>query len=384
MALTRSQQIEQLYLDGSSPVKATQVDKEFSINYLVVKIDGKVFNHFSAFTLKRTLTEFIDTFTITCDNPGGIFSRTIHTGDVFQVYFQGVEIFRGTIETKNVQWSRVGSSVTFGGREELAKLAEDDVDPSIFVNDVGTTTDNTIIQAVVSDFPWKQDFDAPVTIQAYDVAGGSTRKAQIIADVAKKNNFYVWKKGLTLYKKKLPKFGEAAKETMIFSSGVNSRGKWTDKILTMEIKEDITGVRSQVIAGVSLLSKDKSGGIVPQPQTNKVIAEGTYPTVIRNLLTDATVNPIKRTRYISVANAASVEESLALMERSLLETNIMASVVVTLADFHDFDLTDTVLLDAEPEGIYNTFYVSTVQYTFDKSNKRVTQLTLTPLGLLPT
>jgi len=348
------------------------------INPIVIKLGGTEFLHYTGFSVRRSLSQFVDTFSLSCSNPAGRYSREIYTGMSFQAYFEGVEILRGLIEGKKSRSAAVGSNITFTGREELVDVTEDDVDPSMgpFEN----VTDNTIIEALIDGFGWSTDFDDAKVITKYDITPGSSRKGQIIVDVARRNNFYVWKKGVVIYKRTLPEAGGDIKDKFEFAVGLNSRGKWTNRVTSVDIVEDVSGAKSKLIGSGYEEGKPKEGTTVEVE--NDTIKDGKYHTVIRNLLSQTNTRPLSRTHYASLPTTDEVSTNV-LVERAVKEMNISAYINITLAGFHDFDLTDTVLFDAESEGIYNTFYVSTIEYRFESNNKRTTQLTLCPISYLP-
>lgn len=344
---------------------------------LTIKIRDEDFLQYSGFTITRTLKNFIDTFNITCSNPGGKYSRKFMAGDKFQMFIYGVEFFRGYIDIKNVSWSNIGSNLTLSGREEIAEICEDDINPAL--GPFKDTTDNEIITNILSGTDYTLDLGEAKTIKEYEINSGSTKKGQVLEDVVRFKKFLIWKKGKTIYKRPIPSTG-IVKTRYVFWSGKESIiKKTTSRIMDMQLNEDIQGVRSN-IKGYSY-TRDKTKTTLLSEKENTTVLLGDYVKSLRNLSTQSG-RKIIRTQYVAVSSKDQKEND-ELTQQALDESNIKLGITLILSGYENVDLGDIVYLDAEAEDISQNFYIKQIVYKFDNNNRRTTEIELNPLNLYP-
>lgn len=348
-------------------IKNSNIDK---LDRLQVFINGQEFIHFSTLSVTRSVENFIDTFSMKMNNPFWRYSTTIAVGSAVSIVAAWVEIFRGFIEQKSVALMSVGSEMNVNWREEILLLAEDDIDPqtAAFKN----TTDNAIIQKVCTGYSWKLELWAASPIKEYTSNVGM-KKAQVIEDVVRYNDYVIIKKGLTLYKKKIPLTPDMSPRTVMRMTEAEWKfSTYTSRILGVTLTEDISATRSTVL-GYSY-ERWKKKWSIQKKYTNDNLKNWEYAKRLRNK--SALVwYKIERQRYISTP-AKELAELQWQVNRSLRETDIKIEVVVNIAGLHWIDLLDCVDVFLEQEKVLQYMYVSGVQYNLDASNKFTTQLTL--------
>lgn len=66
----------------------------------------------------------------------------------------------------------------------------------------------------------------------------------------------------------------------------------------------------------------------------------------------------------------------------LLNTDIKATITITVYDYLDIDLLDTVRIESPQEKISQNFYVKSFTFTLADDNTRVTELILSPYNII--
>jgi len=345
---------------------------------LEISLGGQLFEHYNSFTLTRSMSTFIDTFSIGCNNPGGRYSIRIPTGEIIKVKFNGVVVFSGVIESKETSIDGISNSMTLSGRDEILKIAETDIDPS--KGPFLSRTDNDILQEILAGEGIQFDFAGEKMIKKYDLRPGSTRVAQVAVDIARQNGFWLWKSGDFFVKSKLPKGGKATAIIKVPEMNAQLGGKGME-VISFRTRENISAIRSDIKASAySSSAKNKTGQTVEKQ--NESAITGNYGRVVRNNIQSAPPPITNRVRYVALPTS-DTGSTADMLDQVVKEADVKANCFCNIAGFQEFDLAQRVQVDAPMEGINNTFYVSGINYKFSGDNKRTTGLTLTPLGMVP-
>lgn len=346
------------------------IEKTFGLQ---VRINWKEFIHFNSLNVNRNIANFVDTFNITCANPAGRYSTEISVGSLVSFYQAWVEFFRGYIEKKTVQYNSVWSTMTLSWREEIVVLTEDDIEPT--VGPFKNVTDNSIIQLVTKDYPWKLELGKTANIKEYAISSGSIRKGQVLDDIVKYNDFVLIKKGTTLYKKKIPTWPESASKIKFTMTVLDGRfSMQNERILTVQLSEDITSVRSSVI-GYSYQSWKKKLKVEKKFENPDLIG-GDYGHRLRNQL-EIKWSWLQRKRYITTP-AKDLGELNGQVSRAIRELDMKCEVTITVAGIFSVDLLDVVDIRIEQEKVLQFMYVESIEYNLNSSNATTTIIKVSP------
>ena len=336
-----------------------------------VLLNWQEFIHYSSFSVKRSISNFIDTFTITCNNPFGRYSTTIPVGWVASIWYNGVEIFRGYIEKKDTNLQNVGSFMVVSGREEIVSICETDVDPQTaqFKN----TTDNAIITKLLQGKGFILDLWTAYPVKEYS-ANPWMRIAQVVDDVSKYSDCVIIKKGNSLIKRRLPSWPTGKAIPLRVTKVDWALSIYNSKIIDIKFSEDITQSKGYMMGYSYERGKNKKS--VYAKTENKVLTSGSYAKKLRNLSSMAWT-PLKYESWFS-STAKEKSEADVQARRTQRETDIDIDVTVTLAGFFDANIFDTVDVFIEQEKIQQYMYLEGIEYSFDKNNKAITILTIKP------
>ena len=336
-----------------------------------VLLNGQEFIHYSSFNVKRSITNFIDTFTITCNNPFGRYSTSIPIWGVVSIWYNGVEIFRGYIEKKDTNLQNVWSFMVLSGREEVVSICETDVDPQTaqFKN----TTDNAIITKLLQWKGFTLDLGTAYPVKEYS-ANPWMRIAQVIDDVTKYSDCVVIKKWPTLVKRRLPTWPTWKAIPLRVTKVDWNLSIYNSKIIDIRFSENITQAKGYMMGYSYERGKNKKS--VYAKTENKVLTSGDYAKKLRNQ-SSLKGTPLKYESWFS-STAKEKAEADVQARRTQRETDIDIDVVVTLAWFFDANIFDTVDVFIEQEKIQQYMYIEGIEYSFDRNNKAITILTIKP------
>jgi len=339
-----------------------------------VRIDWKKNDNFTAFSVEYSLERFVDTFSMTFNNYAGMSSTKIPVGAVIEIFSQWVLLFRGLAEKKNVSYNQVWSTMDLSWREEILILTETDVDPKIWP--FKWKTDNDIMKLLLEGYPRDLSLWEWKTIKEYSIWSRSMRIGQVLEDVAKMNDFVIYKRWNTLYKRPRPE--NAAwlhKGPKIFLNADDGKFYYSqDRIMSIEITEDITAVRSQVVGYTYTSWKAKAQA--KMTLNNTQLQSGSYASRIRNV---SWLKGYKINRIWNVLTPAKDAAELWISSLNVLRWGDMtARMIVTLYGISNIELLDVVRVYVEQEKISQEFYVREVVYNFDTSNKTTSRVTLAP------
>lgn len=335
-----------------------------------VLLDGQEFIHYSAFSVRRSIDQFIDTFALTCNNPWGRYSTTISVGAVSSFWYNGVELFRGYIEKKNVAIGVVWNFMMLSGREEIVSICEDDIDPQLA--QFKKTTDNAIITKLLE---WKWyilDLGTAYPVKEISWQPWMTI-AQLVEDTTKYSDCILIKKGNYLIKRKIPTWPTWRIIPLRITKESWALTIYNSKILDVKLEEDITQAK-WYMTGYSYETWKKKKNIYAKTE-NKVMTSGSYGGKLRNL-SQLKWPPIKYMNWIT-SSAKEQSEVQAQVRRAQRETDIKISITLTIAWFFDVQLLDTIDVFIEQEQVQQYMYVSSIEYSFDKINKSTTILEIT-------
>lgn len=336
-----------------------------------VLIDGKEFIHYSSFEIRRSIDQFIDTINIDINNPSGRYSTSIPVWSVISIFFEWVELFRWYLETKKVTIRSWWSTMAMGGREEIVKICEDDLDPQ--VTKFRNTTDNIIITKLLDGKGYKLDLSTPYAIKELNGSMGMTI-AQLVSSTMSYNDTIIFKKGNTLYKRSIPTWPTGHIIPIRTSFEWGKYQMYNSDILSISIDEDITQSKGYMMGNTYQEWKSKQSLFAKTE--NKIMTSWKYASKVRNL-SDMKWVPILYANY-TTSTAKTQAELKAQVKRAHREADIKASITFTVAWFFYIDLLDTLDIFIEQEKIQQFMYVSSVSYSFDKSNKSVTTIIAKP------
>lgn len=342
---------------------------------ITVKIDWEEFIHYSGLSIRRTIKDFVDTFSVSLNNPFGRYSTEIPVGCVVEILYQGVLIFIGIGEEKETSYSNVGSQLTISGREEIIELTETDADPTKWP--FKEMTDNEIIELILEWTEREQELWEGVKIKEYAIKWGSARKAQVIEEICMRNDFVFYKKGNTVYKTKIPNWPEKPSSKFFTLSVVNEELQFeNNRVIGFNIKENVTSTRFRIKG--YWYEKGKKKVKVEIEHENSTMQTGLYARRIRNQ-SNLTGRALERNGFVTTTGKDKSEVE-AQVKKALRDTDLKAELVITVADFVDVDLFDNVDVMIEIEKINQTMYVTDIQYKLENTNKRTTQITLVPFN----
>lgn len=331
---------------------------------------------YNSISIERSIDNFVDTFSCNLNNNGWLLSRKFPVGNTFSFIVEWVEVFRWLIETKKVNYWNVWNNLSIWWREELVFLTEDEISPTI--SKYKNTTDNYVIEQITSWFWWTLDLWESSKISEYEVSVWM-KKWQIIEDVVKLNNFIVYKRGKTLYKKQRPTVAKPWKLKSTFRSSIEGWKfhNFNNRIISIDITEDISRCRSN-IKGYTY-TRDKSKSKIKDEIKNQYLLDWTYHKRLRNQVSWTWSNTrIQRLMHIT-APVKDQKELNQSMKNWRVETDIKMEVSVVLYWFVDLDLLDTIDVVIESEWISQYMYITSIRYSFDKTNKFTSEIVMTPL-----
>lgn len=343
-----------------------------------VKINNKEIQLYENFTINKSLTNFVDSFSITVWNPWGLYSRTIPVGSYINIYWEWIEIFRGICEKKQVNIWAVWFTLTFSGREELLLLTEDDINP--LKKDYKNVSDNFIIKDVCSWYWWDFDLAPEKIIKEYEIPNNWVRKWSVLDSISSRNNFYLFKIWKIIYKKPLPNETDyTVRNNPQFT--LSSQWGWfvnyNNRILDVSISEDITACKSNIkwFTYGSWKTKPK----ISTELTNSTLLDWTYPQRLRNISNNPLTAPIIK-RYVS--NSVDVKSKTELdwiLRKTRNAQDIQIEVKIIIAEFLDLNILDTCEIFIQDEEIKQYMYIKAISYNYDKSNKFYTSFTFVPI-----
>ena len=347
-----------------------------------VQVNWSVIVTFNSFSVHRDIGNFVDTFDMTFSNFNGASSNAIPIWWFIELFNKWVLFFRGLIENSKVVYIGAGSTMTVSGREELLVLAETDADPKIWP--FNGWTDNAIITKMLSGYPRKLslsnsgNFSASQAkkIKNYTITWRSVRIGQIVEDICKMNDFLIYKKWDTVYKKSYPSNSDGLRKWPDYFLYEN---EWVlfysaERILSMTITEDISAVRSRINAYSYTTGKRKTQAQIKL--INPQLLAGTYPQRIRNN------SGLKGYKIDRLANCMAPGKDISELKGasySLLRTSdIQASIEIVVYGIQDTEILDTIRVDLNQEKISNDFYVKSVVYNMQNTNMLTTTITAVP------
>ena len=282
--------------------------------------------------------------------------------------------FRGLIENKKVNYPEVGSTMTVSGREEIVVLAETDADPTVWP--FKNYTDNDIIKKMVSWYPWELSLGTPKTIKEYTITGRSVRKWQVIEDICKMNDFIIFKKGVTLYKRPRPDNTNWLQQWPKYYLNQNDWIFYLDKnrILNIEITEDITSARSHIRWYTYTTGKKKAQAQVTLNNTQ--LSTGSYASRIRNWLA------LRGYKIDRIANCMTPAKDKAELQKSMYtlvrSSDLQANVSLEVYGLQDVQLLEYVRITMPMEQIDQNMFITQIDYTMTTENKLTTKINVRP------
>ena len=341
--------------------------KEFP---LVLTIDWKELLHYKGLSISRSTSSFVDSFSIEVNNPWWLYSTTIPVWWLVEVYYANVLFFRWLIEKKSwtIEWA--GSTLTLSWREELCFITEEDANPTLWP--FKNKTDNELITLLLWGYWRKLELGTSSKIKEFDISG-SQRIWQVIDDIVKYNDYFIYKRGKTIYKKKIPKEQWKIQARFSISNRVWALYFEQSRVMSMSYTEDITSCRASLTWYAYQQWKKKSS--IYKTTTNSDIWSWAYASRLRNLSSLKWTKLSNRKWYV-VWEAKDKEELEKQMNRAMKATDIAVDVTVSVYDFIDVDLLDTVYVQVETEKISQAMFISGIRYAVDSSNKRYTEVTL--------
>lgn len=341
---------------------------------ITMKVNWNNLTTFTAFSISRSVDKFIDTFSITLSNYMAESSITIPIWWLVEMYNQWVLFFRWLIENKKVSYPDVGSTMTVSGREEIVVLAETDADPTIWP--FNWWTDNAIITKMVQWYSRQLSLWTATKIKKYTITGRSVKVWQVLDDICKMNDFLLYKKGSTLYKRPRPVNEYGLHNWPKYYLNVNDWNFYWDanRIISVDIIEDIASARSHIRWYTYTTWKAKA-----QAQAtieNKQLSSGSYASRIRNL------SGMKWYKINRIANCMTPAKDAAELKASaftiLRSSDLQASIEVTVYGIQDIWMLDNIRVDIPQEMIWKNFFVKQIDYTMADPNKLTTKVTLMP------
>lgn len=340
-----------------------------------VKIDGKDFIHYKSLSISKDIKNFVDVFELQLNNPFGRYSTSIPVGCVVEVYYAGVLIFIGIWEEKDVSYGKVWATMSIKGREELVLLTETDADPSSWP--FKNTTDNAIIDILLSGYSWTTNLGASYPVKEYAIRGGSVRVGQVIQELCDRNDLFFYKKGNTLYKQQLPVWPNKPSTKLFSLSATNGDVTFEEnRVTNFRIRENISAMRNWIIGYGYENAKDKAK--IKVERENSTARTWLYASRVRNqswLLW----RKLERTGYVKTT-WKDEGEVRTQVKKALRATDLEAVLEITVQDFVDVNLFDNVDVFFEVEKINQTMYIREVKYVLEDNNKRYTVLWITPFN----
>ena len=336
-----------------------------------VLLNWKEFIHYSGFNINRSVEQFIDTFSITCNNPVWSYSTEIPIGCVVSFWYAWVEFFRWYVEKKEVTLQEVWSFMTLSGREEIVSICETDVDPqqSQFKN----TTDNAIIKKLLAGYSYQLDLGTAYPVKEYS-ADAWMKVAQVIEDISKYSDSIIIKKGATLIKKKIPLWPTGPGIPLQVTKVDGKYMIYNSKILGIKLSEDIT--KATWYMGSASYQRGKNKKSITGKTENKILTSWDYAKKLRNQTT-LKWTPLKNYRYFQSTAKEKAEVDIQT-KRAQRETDIVIEVEVTLAWIFSAELLDTVNVFIEQEKIMQYMYIESLKFSLDRNNRAITVMTIKP------
>jgi len=337
-------------------------------------VNDNIVDSFTDFTINRAVDKFIDTFSITFNNYQAKASLWIPVGSVVEIYNQWILFFRWLIENKKVSYPEVGSTMTVSWREEIVVLAETDADPTIWPFD--WWTDNAIITKMVSWYSRELSLWTAKKIKKYSITWRSIRKWQVVEDICKMNDFLIYKKWHTLYKRPRP-------------ANTNWLIKWPnyylniddwifywnkDRIISVDLVEDITSARSSIRWYTYISGKAKAQASATLQ--NVQLKTGSYASRLRNQLN------IKWYKINRITNCMTPAKDLWELREScftlLRSSDLQATISVEVGWIQDIQMLEYVRVAIPQEKILQDMFVTQVDYTMTNENRLSTKVVLRP------
>lgn len=343
-----------------------------------VLINGQTIQLYESFSVNKSLSNFVDTFTITLWNPWWIFSRTIPIWSYFNLYWDWAEIFRWICEKKTVTLWQVGSKLTFSWREEMLLLTEDDITP--LHKDYKNIADNIIIEDICKWYWWKLELNVPKIIAEYKISDHWVRKWEVLEDITSSNNFYLFKIWWIIYKKELPResdYTDRKRPQFTLSSQWWWFTDFNNRILDVNISEDITAAKSNIQWFTYWKWKNKPVKII-DTQVNKELLDWSYPSRLRNIWDKISAPVIKRFVSQSVT-VKSKKELTALLKKAKVANDIQIEVEITIAEVLNLHMLDTAEIFIQDENIKQYMYIKEMSYNYDSFNKFYTKFVFSPI-----
>lgn len=343
-----------------------------------ILLNNKEIQLYKSFTINKSLSNFVDTFQISLSNPWWLYSRTIPIGCYINVFWDDIEIFRWICEKKDVTYDSVGSTLNFSWREELLLLTEDDISP--LQKAYKKVSDNFIIKDVCKWYGWKFDLANEKIITEYEIPNSWARKGQVLDDVVSQNNFYLYKIWDTIYKKELPKESDYTKRNRPQFT-LATQWWWfvnyNNRLLNVSISEDISNCKSTLKWFTYWTWKAKPK--IATTVENKHLLNGTYPQRLRNVLEKKLTAPAIK-RFVSKSvDVKNKKELNLIMEKTKVQQDIQIDLKISISEFLDLHILDTVEVFIQDEWIKQYFRIKEITYNYDSSNKWYTEYNMTPI-----
>lgn len=343
---------------------------------MAVYVNWILNTNYKSFDISFSVEKFVDTFSIEFNNFKGSVSTTVPVGWIVEIYAKGILLFRWIIENKTVRYNPVWSTMTCSWREEIVVLTETDVSPNIwpFKNYI----DNDIIRLLLKWYWRDLSLWDGKKIKEYSVSGKSVRIWQVLDDVCKFNDFMLFKRWNTIYKRPRPEnpnsWGLKYWPKLYLNTDEDNFYLSENRIMTIDITEDISSVRS-IVNGFTYTSW-KGKAQAKSTLKNNQLTSGSYASRVRNL---AGIKWYWLNRVGNVLTPAKDSAELWVSTLNLLRDNDMkATITIEMYWFQNINMLDIVKVVIESEKIAQDMRVKEIQYRFDSTNKSITKLVVQP------
>jgi prophage tail gpP-like protein len=336
-------------------------------------IDRKQLNHISNFTIRKSLTQFVDTFSATFGNVNGEMSKNIYLGDEISFMRGAEKIFTGLVEGRSLSaQDGVKINLQIMGRDTICHLTESKAPLINFKN----TTDNAIIEKVVSSISNNFEFNLGDvnSISEYTIHPGDSI-GQVIDGVAKLNDTFIWMEGDTIIKRKISETGNPVQAYYI------ENGSDRKNILNITTNEDITRAKTKISIYSHSGGRNKSS---LKAESNVDIYSSTN---YQKLITKLNGHEGSRARFDRPYSMAASGKNLGEIQRQLdvavKSVEPKASINLDIKDFQNINLNDIIAIVWDIVGINDNYVVTGLEFKLTGNNQEITSITLQPLGSYP-
>ena len=333
-------------------------------------VDRKRLNHVRSFSIKRSITQFVDTFNVTLGNYGGNSSRNVYLGDILN-FIRGSNdtIFSGVVESREISASDIEINLSVSGRDTICHLTESNAPLLNFKN----TTDNAIIEKVMAEVgDFTLDLGEAHAVSEYTINPGNTI-GSVIDGVAKLNDTFTWKRGDVIIKRAISETGTPKKAYYIEADRKN--------ILNIRTTESMTNAKTKI--SVYSHSGGRSKGSLKGEKIVDLYASSAFQT----LITSQNGHTGSQARFDRPFNIAASGKNLGEVNRQLdvavKQAEPRADIMIKVKDFQDFELNDIIAVVWDTVGINNNFVIVGLTFEIEEDNTQTTTINLQPLGTYP-